>query len=47
MLRAQLVEFYMAVDPSKLKDVGATMTEEWLAKAGDNGKTLVEAYRAN
>jgi TRAP-type C4-dicarboxylate transport system substrate-binding protein len=31
----------------ELKDVGATMTEEWLAKAGDNGKTLVEAYRAN
>ncbi len=31
----------------ELKDVGATMTEEWLAKAGDNGKKLVEAYRAN
>jgi TRAP-type C4-dicarboxylate transport system substrate-binding protein len=32
---------------SELKDVGATMTEEWLAKAGDNGNKLVEAYRAN
>jgi TRAP-type C4-dicarboxylate transport system substrate-binding protein len=26
------------------KAIGATMTEEWLAKAGDNGKAAVDAY---
>ena len=28
-----------------LQKLGQTMTEEWLAKAGENGKTIVEAYR--
>jgi len=32
---------------SELQDIGATMTDEWLAKAGDNGKKLVEAYQGN
>ena len=30
----------------ELLGVGQTMTDEWLAKAGDDGKTLVEAYKA-
>ena len=29
-----------------LKAVGATMVEEWLATAGDDGKAIVDAYRA-
>ncbi|GHF43335.1 TRAP transporter substrate-binding protein [Seohaeicola zhoushanensis] len=29
-----------------LKAIGATMTEEWLAKAGDDGKAIVDAYKA-
>jgi hypothetical protein len=28
-----------------LQKLGQTMTEDWLAKAGENGKTIVEAYR--
>ena len=28
-----------------LEKIGQTMTEDWLAKAGENGKTIVEAYR--
>jgi TRAP-type C4-dicarboxylate transport system substrate-binding protein len=28
-----------------LMEVGATMTEEWLANAGDDGKAVVEAFR--
>jgi TRAP-type C4-dicarboxylate transport system substrate-binding protein len=32
---------------SELQDIGATMTDEWLAKAGDNGKKLVEDYQGN
>jgi TRAP-type C4-dicarboxylate transport system substrate-binding protein len=32
---------------SELQDIGATMTDEWLAKAGDNGKTLVGDYQGN
>ncbi|MGF7159549.1 TRAP-type C4-dicarboxylate transport system substrate-binding protein [Rhodoligotrophos appendicifer] len=31
----------------ELKGFGQTMTEEWLAKAGDDGKVIIEAYRAN
>ena len=27
------------------ESIGATMTEEWLAKAGDSGKAVVEAYK--
>ncbi|MEO1722218.1 MAG: TRAP transporter substrate-binding protein [Pseudomonadota bacterium] len=30
---------------SKLEAVGATMTEEWLEKAGDEGKAVVAAFR--
>ena len=32
---------------SELQGVGETMTDEWLAKAGDSGKKLVEAYQGN
>jgi len=31
---------------SELQDIGATMTEEWLKAAGDEGKAIVDAYRA-
>ena len=31
----------------ELKGIGQTMTDEWLAKAGDDGKKLVEAYQGN
>ncbi len=43
----------MTVEPAsdtlmgELKDIGATMTEEWLAVAGDEGKAIVDAYRGN
>ena len=30
---------------AKLQEVGATMTAEWEATAGDAGKAVVEAYR--
>ncbi len=30
----------------RLKEVGATMEQEWLERAGEDGKELVEAYRA-
>ncbi|HET8802304.1 MAG TPA: TRAP transporter substrate-binding protein [Marinobacter sp.] len=30
----------------RLKDVGETMEQEWLERAGEDGKALVEAYRA-
>ena len=30
----------------ELKAIGATMTEEWLATAGDEGKSVVDAYKA-
>lgn len=30
----------------RLKEVGATMEQEWLERAGEDGKALVEAYRA-
>jgi TRAP-type C4-dicarboxylate transport system substrate-binding protein len=28
-----------------LRKVGATMTEEWVAKAGEAGKAIIEAYK--
>ncbi|MFZ1815040.1 MAG: TRAP transporter substrate-binding protein [Rhizobiaceae bacterium] len=31
----------------ELKAIGATMTEEWLTKAGDDGKAIIDAYRGN
>ena len=31
---------------SELDKVSATMVDEWLAKAGADGKTLIESYRA-
>lgn len=30
----------------ELKDIGATMTEEWLKAAGDEGKAVVDAFNA-
>jgi TRAP-type C4-dicarboxylate transport system substrate-binding protein len=38
------------VDPSEelktgLTEVGAKLTEDWLAKAGDEGKAIVDAYK--
>lgn len=30
----------------RLKEVGATMEQEWLERAGEDGKELLEAYRA-
>lgn len=30
-----------------LAAIGATMTEEWVARAGEDGKAIVDAYRAN
>jgi TRAP-type C4-dicarboxylate transport system substrate-binding protein len=30
----------------ELKVIGATLTEEWLAEAGDEGKAIVDAYKA-
>jgi TRAP-type C4-dicarboxylate transport system substrate-binding protein len=30
----------------ELKAIGATLTEEWLAEAGDEGKAIVDAYKA-
>jgi len=32
---------------SDLKEVGATMTQEWLEAAGETGKAIVDAYNAN
>lgn len=31
---------------SNLEGFGATMTEEWLANAGDKGKAIIDAYKA-
>ena len=42
----------MTVEPAsdtlvgELKAIGSTMTEEWLAGAGDAGKAIVDAYKA-
>lgn len=42
----------MTVEPasdklkSQLQEIGATMTEEWLASAGEEGKAIVEAFKA-
>lgn len=47
-----LKEGGMSVEPAsdtlmgQLKEIGATMTEEWLAVAGDAGKEIVDAYKA-
>jgi TRAP-type C4-dicarboxylate transport system substrate-binding protein len=30
----------------ELKVIGATLTEEWLAEAGDEGKAIVDTYKA-
>ena len=32
---------------TELREIGQTMTEEWLEQAGDQGKAIVDAYRAN
>jgi len=31
----------------ELQEIGATMTEEWLEAAGENGKAIMEAYQAS
>lgn len=31
----------------ELQEIGATMTEEWLESAGEDGRAIVEAYRAS
>ena len=42
----------MTVEPASdalktgLQEIGVTMTEEWLAAAGEEGRAIVEAYRA-
>lgn len=47
-----LKEGGMSVEPASdtvmtgLKEIGATMTEEWLATAGDAGKAIVDQYMA-
>ena len=28
-----------------LREIGATMTQEWLERAGDQGQTILDAYR--
>ena len=38
------VEKASATMVDELKVIGATMTEEWLANAGDEGKAIVDAY---
>jgi len=43
----------MTVEPpsdelkAQLKEIGETMTEEWLADAGDQGKAIVDAFKAS
>ncbi len=32
---------------NELKEIGVTMTNEWLEAAGDQGKAIVDAYQAN
>ena len=32
---------------AELKAIGETMTEEWLKNAGDEGRAIVEQYRAS
>ena len=31
----------------ELKEIGATMTAEWLEKAGEEGKAIVDAFKAS
>jgi hypothetical protein len=28
-----------------LQEIGATLTDEWLAEAGEDGQAIVDAYR--
>lgn len=50
--KEQLVANGMTVQPpgeelrQDLLEMGETMTEEWLATAGDSGKAVIEAYRS-
>lgn len=43
----------MTVEPASeemmtgLREVGATMTDEWIAEAGEQGQAIVDAYRAS
>ena len=48
----QLAANGMQVQPAgdalrgELQQIGATMTDEWLDKAGDDGKAVVDAFKA-
>ena len=50
--KAQLAINGMTIEPpsdqlrSDMEKIGAQMTEEWLARAGDQGKTIIDAYGA-
>ena len=50
--KAQLIENGMTVEPAgdqlraDLEAIGATMTEEWLATAGESGTAVIDAYRS-
>jgi TRAP-type C4-dicarboxylate transport system substrate-binding protein len=50
---AGLAEGGMIVGPAnedlvtELKEIGVTMTEEWIEAAGDDGKAILEAYEAS
>jgi TRAP-type C4-dicarboxylate transport system substrate-binding protein len=49
--KGELVKNGMTVEPPSaelaagFEKIGGTMTEEWLAAAGDNGKAVIEAYK--
>jgi hypothetical protein len=42
----------MTVEPpsetlaAELQEIGATMTEEWLADAGERGQSIVDSFRS-
>ena len=50
---AQLAANGMTVQPAgdklrgELEQIGATMTEEWLGNAGDDGKAIIDSFQAN
>jgi TRAP-type C4-dicarboxylate transport system substrate-binding protein len=50
--KAQMVENGMTVEPAgeqlraDLEEIGAIMTDEWLATAGDGGKAVIDDYRS-
>ena len=50
--KAQMIENGMIVEPAgeelraDLEEIGAIMTDEWLATAGETGKAVIDAYRS-